>query len=254
MLIASQVSAQVRAPGGVTIYDERNCAAAGNAAKVTVPFSIGVTGLRPFSEVQIFVTDKDAKPEVTYGPGLIKADQNGNVCLNLLSAPVGSWKVDVVEQGSGFTDSKVFTVEGLTLPTVPTSQPPPPPPPTIAPSTSAPAGSTTTTAAGSTTTSVGSSTTSTLATTAPTTSVPVATSGPSVPGLSVPFAVLPWVFEQTPVEPGTPVPIATAVAGTGSLPASGASMTARVGGLALALLGVGGVVVLGTRRRAREGC
>ena len=27
-----------------------------------------------------------------------------------VEAPVGTWKVDVVEQGSGFTDSKVFAV------------------------------------------------------------------------------------------------------------------------------------------------
>ena len=38
-------SAQVRAAGGVTIFDERNCPGNANSPKVTVPFSLGVTRL-----------------------------------------------------------------------------------------------------------------------------------------------------------------------------------------------------------------
>ena len=88
------------------------------------------------------MTDKDSNPEVTSGPATITADANGTVCLNILAAPAGSWKVDVVEQGSGFTDSKVFEIEGLDLPAVPTTiatanpLEPAPPPAVVAKATS----------------------------------------------------------------------------------------------------------------------
>ena len=95
----------------MTIYDSIGCSKDIRAAKVTVPFSIGVTGLAPNSSTEIFMTDKDAKPDVVYGPGIFTADENGNICLDIFDAPAGTWKIDVVEQGSGFTDSKVFTVE-----------------------------------------------------------------------------------------------------------------------------------------------
>jgi hypothetical protein len=51
-------SAQPRAAGGVTIFDERNCPGSANSAKVTIPFSVGVTGLAPLSTAQIYVTDR----------------------------------------------------------------------------------------------------------------------------------------------------------------------------------------------------
>ena len=126
-LLASPVSAQ-RAPGGVTIYDSIGCSKDIRAAKVTVPFSIGVTGLDPNSSTEFFVTDKDANPDVVYGPGIFTADENGNICLDIFDAPAGTWKIDVVEQGSGFTDSKVFTVEEtetppITLPSTTTTTP-----------------------------------------------------------------------------------------------------------------------------------
>ena len=91
-----------------------------------VPFSVGITGLTPFSTTsQLFVTDKDAKPEIVYGPITIpNVDDRGNSCIEVENAPTGLWKVDVVEEGSGFTDSKVFTVEG-TEPTTTTASTPP---------------------------------------------------------------------------------------------------------------------------------
>src|SRR5215831_3773535 len=106
--------AQVRAPGGVTIFDDTGCAGSGNAAKVDVPFSIGITGLLPFTaDAKMSVTDKDASPEIVYGPiDITDVDGQGNACIDVLEAPPGNWKIDVFEQGGGFTDSKVFTIVG----------------------------------------------------------------------------------------------------------------------------------------------
>ncbi len=124
-------------------HDERNCPGNANSAKVTIPFSVGATGLAPSTTAQLYVTDKDSNPEVTYGPATITADESGTVCLNILAAPAGMWKVDVVEQGSGFTDSKVFEIEGIDLPPVPTTIPtanplaPVEPPPSASASASA---------------------------------------------------------------------------------------------------------------------
>jgi LPXTG-motif cell wall-anchored protein len=58
------------------------------------------------------VTDKDANPDIIYGPGTFTADEQGSICLDVFEAPAGLWKIDVVGQGSGSTDSKVFLVEG----------------------------------------------------------------------------------------------------------------------------------------------
>jgi hypothetical protein len=54
-LAASVLVALIAAPGsaangGVTVYDDPGCAGGGNAAHVTPPFSIGITGLEPFSQ------------------------------------------------------------------------------------------------------------------------------------------------------------------------------------------------------------
>ena len=116
--VSHDVSGQVFASGGVTIYDSIGCSKDIRAAKVTVPFSIGVTGLQPNSSTEFFVTDKDANPDVVYGPGIFTADDEGNICLDIFDAPAGTWKIDVVEQGSGFTDSKVFTIEEEPIPPI----------------------------------------------------------------------------------------------------------------------------------------
>ncbi len=120
-----------RAPGGVTIYDEPGCSGVAllNEAKVTVPFSILATGLTPFSTTsQAFATDLDAQPNIRYGPITIPAvGSDGTVCAEVLSAPAGRWKIEVIEEGSGFTDSKVFTIEPSTPPpttATPTTAPP----------------------------------------------------------------------------------------------------------------------------------
>ena len=140
-LIASQqAAAQIRAPGGVTIYDSIGCSTDDRDAKVTVPFSMGSPASPRTRRPSFFATDKDAKPEIVYGPREFTADENGIICLDILEAQSGTWKVDVVEQGSGFTDSKVFTIEGEPIP--PTTLPA-----TTTPSTSTTPASTSTTLA-----------------------------------------------------------------------------------------------------------
>jgi hypothetical protein len=67
------------------------------------------------------------------------------------------WKIDVVEQGSGFTDSKVFAIEEsetppiITLPPITTT--------TLAPATTLPSSTTTTSAPSTTTTTLAPSST-----------------------------------------------------------------------------------------------
>src|SRR5262245_52488686 len=117
---ASPAWTQVHAAGGVRVSDELDCPPGGNDPTVGVPFSIEITGLIPFTdEAQMFVTDMDEKIE--YGPIMIQdVDKQGRACVNVLRAPPGQWKIEVVEQGSGFTDSKVITIEGPPEPTTTT--------------------------------------------------------------------------------------------------------------------------------------
>jgi hypothetical protein len=244
IVAATGVAAQVGSAGGVTIFDATNCAGSGNAAKVTPPFSILVTGLPPLSRTtQLYVTDKDAKPEITYGPFTIQnVTAQGIACVNVLNAPAGSWKVDVVEPGSGFTDSKVFTVEGpapATTTTTPrvitTTTTAASTTTTAAPSTTGPAQSTTTTAAGSTTSAA-----PVQPTTLPPTAPPTATAAPAT--TLAPPDDLPWDFDPaTPVVPGSLAPPV--------LPASGARSSVPIAAAAAAFA-LGLVAVAVTRRRA----
>jgi len=217
----------VQSPGGVTIYDDLDCLAKANTAKVTVPFSIGVTGLDPFStNTLVWVTDKDAKPEIVYGPAtLMNVPESGDVCLNALAAPSGLWKIDVSEP-NGFTDSKVFTIEdsAVTTTTVPT---------TTVPTTTIPT-TTTTTGSPSTTTS-----------TAP---VPTTTTNPTGPPVEKPFRDLPWVFER-PELIAAPT-VATTTTGAVPLPITGAtSSTVPVAALAVAMITAGAFALPVGRRR-----
>ena len=60
----------------------------------------GSLALPPNSSTEFFVTDKDAQPDVVYGPGTFTADENGNICLDVFDAPRGhrgrsmSWNRD----------------------------------------------------------------------------------------------------------------------------------------------------------------
>jgi hypothetical protein len=197
---------------------------------------------------------------VTYGPATITADASGTVCLNILAAPAGMWKVDVVEQGSGFTDSKVF--EGIDLPPVPTTvaaanplepapPPPPPPPPTEPPSpppTVDPNAPTTTADPAAPTTALPETTTTVESETAITIESTTTPEAPgSVPPRNRPFRLLPWLFER--VAGGlafAPAPAQTTGGSTAGLPPTGTSTTA--GGLAFALVGLGSVLLFIARR------
>lgn len=241
VLFALPVSASAtpRAAGGVTIYDDPGCVGNGNAAKVTVPFSVLITGLTPFSQSStLYVTDKDAKPEVTYGPFTIpNVDGQGVACLDVIVAPAGSWKVDVVEEGSGFTDSKVFTIEGPPAPpTVPPQTSPftaPPPPTTGSPTTSG---------------SVPSKSTTTLTpTTAPASSSTIAPA--TLPGIALPWSRVPWAVlpaappqatTTAPPSPTDPVP---------GLPPTGYSNRNWIVASGL-LVGLGIIVLTVSRRRS----
>jgi hypothetical protein len=244
LLVSQRASAQVFAAGGVTIYDSVGCSSDVRAAKVTIPFSIGVTGLAPSSSTEIFVTDKDAQPDIVYGPGTFTADQNGNICLDIFDAPPGTWKIDVVEQGSGFTDSKVFTIEGTPAPiislpstttTIPASTTTQASTTTLAPTTTQPSTTTTlapTTTLATTTTSPGSTTSPPITT--PTTA-PVA---PPVtePAVTRPFDELPWVIQEVESTSAASIP---KTGGTAVIPAA----------VAVSLLGLGGLAIVTTRHR-----
>jgi hypothetical protein len=229
-----------RARGGVSIHDEPDCVALRtNDAKVAPPFSILITGLTPSSTTsQLYVTDKDAQPDIIYGPYTIpEVDGAGRACLNVLNAPPGVWKIDVVEDGSGFTDSKVFTVEGPTpTTTIGTTT-------TTTGSTTTTTGSTTTTT-GSTTTTTGSTTTTTGSTTTTTRSTTTTTPGGTTttsepPPERRPWEELPWVLG-----------LSRSAATPATLPPTGSDVGTAL--LVIATLSVTGLALVGdSRRRSR---
>ena len=196
--LASAGSTAPQASGGITVYDNPGCfglAVKGNSAKVTVAFSVAITGLTPNSTTsQLFVTDKDAQPDIVYGPITIpNVDDQGRVCMEVEDAPPGTWKIDVVEEGSGSTDSKVIEVEApepttttstatttTTAPTTTTSTVPTTTTTVPTTSTTSTVPSTTTTTAATTTTTTATTTTTTTAATTTTTTAPSTTT--TVPG------------------------------------------------------------------------
>jgi hypothetical protein len=232
-LSAIAVATPPRAPGGVAIFDESGCAGAGNSAKVTLPFSVGITGLTPLSTTSVlYVTDKDAQPDVIYGPYTIPSvDIQGASCLEVTSAPAGTWKVDVVEEGSGFTDSKVFTIED------------PNAPPTIVATTIPP----TTEPALTTEPAPTSTDGSTPTTTTPPSTLPAEPTTPTtLPSISRPWEQLPWTIRPItrPTAPNTSrAPDSGALPGTGA--ATGVTLAASVGMIVLGLL-----ALVASRRRA----
>jgi LPXTG-motif cell wall-anchored protein len=264
LLVAAATAgwAQIRAPGGITVFDETGCVGSGNAAKVDVPFSIGITGLEPFAtDAVMFVTDKDASPQIMYGPISIDlVDGQGNACIDVFRAPPGLWKVDVLEQGNGFTDSKVFTIVGPLASTT-TSEPPTIPSTTtsttsttVPPSTSTTEeehGTSTTT---STSTSVPPSTSTTTVgpgtstTSSTSTSVPSRTSTTTPGTISRPGSDLPWTLQS--VDPSAlDTRSLSPAAGTSALPRTGAGQTTPIVAATAVLVLAGTALLLGTRRR-----
>jgi hypothetical protein len=219
-LDAPNVAAQLRAPGGLTVYDNVDCAGNGNSPKVTPPFSMLITGLTPNSTTsQLFVTDQDASPPIRYGPFIIpNVDSQGVSCLNVNHAPPGMWKIEVVEEGSGFTDSKVITVEGGQ------------------PTTTSTTGSTTSTT-GSTTSTTGSTTSTTGSTTSTTAPTTPTTTGPT------PF---PWDIDPAPVDLAT----STSAVAAGELARTGGPSTPV---LAATIALGGGILLVIVAARLRRG-
>jgi hypothetical protein len=234
---STRAVAQVGAPGGVTVYDAVGCSGSGNASHVTPPFSVLITGLPPFSRHStLYVTDKDASPEITYGPYTIpNVNAQGAVCLNVQNAPSGTWKIDVVEEGSGSTDSKVVTVEGgspITTVPVPTTTPRAP---------------TTTTMPTTSTTGTSGSTSTTLVP-PPTTATPTTVTLPPEP---LPFPDGGWTIEAVSLQTAAAIPTTvTPTTSSGALPRTGSvAVTLVATGAGLTGMGLLVLVIAGDERR-----
>jgi len=220
-----------RSRGQFFVYDTPNCVGAGNSAKVTMPASVGGRGYPPNIDMDIYATDKNTNER--FGPFVVTTNGDGAFCAEVVDARATHWKIDLVEPGSGNTDSKVVTV--LAPPTPPTTTVPPT---TIAPTTSTttPAtttttvGASTTTSQGTTTTSQGTTTTTVAPSTTPATTTTAVTTT-TVEGSGGP----PIDIEQVPVPPDW------------TLPATGAAPSTSLR-WALGFLVVGALLVAMTRR------
>ena len=192
LMLSQQAFAQVQAPGGVTIYDSTGCVERRQVRQGDGP--VQHRDHRPSTElVDLDLRDRQGHPDVVYGPGTFTADQTGNICLDILQAPTGLWKIDVLEQGSGFTDSKVFAIEATETPPIITIVP-----------------STTTTTPGAPTTEATTTTTLPPPTTQPTTTttLPPPTTQPTSTTTTTTLAppTSPRVDGPTPVPPTTAAP------------------------------------------------
>ena len=281
-LLAVPVSAQGRSRGSFFVFTSVECSGGGNAAKVVTPFSVGGRKYPPNTDLSLYATDM-ATNEV-FGPFVVTTDEEGSFCERVNRARATHWKIDLVEPGNGFTDSKVVQV--LAPPVTTTT--------TALTTTTAPGQTTTTTASTtststtSTTTAVTSTTTtsttlpSTTATTASTTTVPTTTTVPgqttttaspgqtttTVPGQITTTVPGPTTTTATTV-PGQTTTTTTVGATTsvpppedlgfevepvpvppeGILPATGSSDTSELMAIAIALLATGAAAYFTVRTR-----
>ena len=203
------------------MFDSPDCTGNGNAARVTVPASVGGRNYPPLISMQLFATDMATGER--FGPYVATTNADGSFCERVVSARPTRWKIDLVEPGSGFTDSKVVTVLA----------PPPASTTTVAPTTTAVATTTvpvtTTTVGGPTTTDSGATTTASTVTT----STVEATTTTLVDSEGVP------PIELVPV----PVPPSWTLPDTGS--------TSSSLSLGAVLVVLGGLLMLAVRRRAQ---
>ena len=135
-----------------------------------------------------------------FGPFVVTTDADGQFCERVNQARPTRWKVDLLEPGSGFTDSKVITV----FPSVPDT------------TTTVPGQTTTTTVPGQTTTTTASTTTTsttlppTTTTTPPTTTTTTTTSttttSTTLPPTTATTAPTTTVPGQTTTGPASTVP------------------------------------------------
>lgn len=222
---ASIVNASTRSKGQMFVFDSPDCTGAGNSPKVTVPASVGGRDYPPNIDMDIYATDTATGER--FGPYVAHTNGNGDFCERVVTARATKWKIDLVEPGSGFTDSKVVTVLSSPPPATTTTAPATTTPTTIAPTTTA---ATTTTLAGTTTSGV-TTTAAVTTTTAATTTTGVATTTTLVGSSGPPIELVP-----APVPPEW------------SLPATGSATTDQAT-WALLFLALGGALVATVRRR-----
>jgi LPXTG-motif cell wall-anchored protein len=200
-----------RSKGSFFVYDTPDCTGQGTASTVTPPFSIGGRNYPPNEPMSLFVTYQATGER--FGPLTFVTDSNGAFCLLVNRAlPPGEWKIDILQPGSGFTDSKVIIV-GPDAPTTTTA------PPTSAPSTLPPSTST--------------APTSTVDPPPATTTPPPTTE--SAASTSTPSPEFPW--DVLPVPPPSSL-----------LPSTGPSGTPVLPGLALMLVVLGTIAFVLARR------
>jgi hypothetical protein len=202
------------------VFDSPDCTGDGNAAKVTVPASVGGRDYPPDIDLDLYATDTATGER--FGPFVARTNGNGDFCEQVVRARATKWKIELIEPGSGFTDSKVVTVLSSPPATTTTA-----PATTIAPTTTA----ATTTIAPTTTAAVTTTVAVTTTTTAATTTAAAATTTTIVDSGGGPIELVP-----VPVPPEW------------SLPATGAAAAGQAT-WALLFMVLGGVLVAVVRRR-----
>lgn len=214
---AAAAHASARSRGNFFVFDTPDCTGQGNSPRVTVPASVGGRNYPPNIDMDLYATDMTTGER--FGPFVTHTNGNGDFCEQVVKARATRWKIDLIEPGSGFTDSKVVTV----------LSPPPTATTTTTPTTIAP----TTTAAVTTTTAAVTTTSGAVTTTtaAVTTTTAAATTTTIVDSGSRPIEILP-----APVPPEW------------SLPPTGTPATDQ-GLWALLLVALGAVLVVTVRRR-----
>jgi LPXTG-motif cell wall-anchored protein len=222
-VFATPASAQ-RSRGNFFVYQSTNCtglAERSNDSKVSVPFSVGGRNYPANIQLELFAVDLNTDPNDVFGPFVVTTDAEGRFCERVSQARTTHWKIDLVEPGSGFTDSKVIEVVAPTVPT--TSLPGQATTTTTAITTTSLPGQTTTSAASTTTTSTTTSTTvpgQTTTTALPTTTTvsttttlppPTATTAPTT---TAPTTTAPTTTTATTTVPGqTTLPTSTTLPG-----------------------------------------
>ena len=205
-LLAVPASAQ-KSKGNFFVYQSTNCsglAERSNDPKVSTPFSIGGRNYPANIDMELFATDLNSDPNETFGPFVVTTDAEGRFCQRVNQARPTHWKIDLVEPGSGFTDSKVIMV----LPSAPVTT-------TTLPGQT----TTTTTVPGQTTTTASTTTTST---TLPTTTTTTTTTVPTTTTTAAPTT--------TTTEPTTTTVATTTVPGQTTTTAAPGQSTTTVAG------------------------
>ena len=238
--LAVPASAQ-RSRGNFFVYQSLNCtglAERSNDPHVSVPFSVGGRNYPANIELRLFAYDLNTDPNDVFGPFVTTTDADGRFCELVFQARPTHWKIDLVEPGSGFTDSKVITVIPSAPPTT-TTLPSTTTPTTAITTTSVPGQTTTTTASTTTTSTTVPGQTTTVATTTttlpPTTTTlpPTTTTVPptttTAPTTTAPTTTLPG---QTTTAPSTTLPgqpTTTAPPGQTTTTVAGQTTTAAPG-------------------------